>query len=231
MKKKQIIAFFIMILLTAGLIFGAAQMNGKNVPSYRVGAYYGCGRGHNGDIWVRVEVSETDILRVVVLEHSETAGKCEPAIGGMPVKILDYQTPYVSAISGATASSDGIKEAVASALLQAQGKAEIMEYASDDPGSDPVPLTYSYKPGVYTASGHGFSGEVTVRVEFSEAAILNVEIISSEDSSLRTQNAADRLPEEIVKWQTYGVDTVSGATATSSAVLDAVSKCVEQAKN
>lgn len=231
MDKKQIIAFFIMILLAAGLILGAGHLSEKNAPVYKVGAYYASAPGYNGDIWVRVEVSETEILRVVVLEHSETAGKCEGAIGGMPVKIVDYQTPYVSAISGATASSEGIKKAVANTLLQAQGKAEIIEYASDGPGEDPVPLTYTYKPGVYTASSHGFSGDVEVRTEFSEAAIVSVEIVSSGDSSLRTENAGAQLPDEIVKWQTFQVDTVSGATATSAAVLDAVSKCVDQAKN
>ncbi len=220
-----------MILLTAGLLFGMNRMAEQSAQKYKVGAYYGVAPGYGGDIWVRVELSETEILRVVVLEHAETAGKCEGAIGGMPVKILDYQTPYVSAISGATKSSEAIKQAVADALLQAQGKAPILEYSSDNPGSDPVPLTYTYKPGVYSASGHGFAGDIQVKTEFSEAAIVNVEIVSSGDSSLRTQSVAEQLPGEIVKWQTYKVDGVSGATASSAAVMDAVSKCVEQAKN
>jgi fumarate reductase flavoprotein subunit len=90
----------------------------------------------------------------------------------------------------------------------------------------------TYRTGTYTASAQGFQGEVQVAVTINDAGkIGSVQIL---DYSTETpdvgQKAAIELTKAIVNAQSADVDTVSGATLTSNAVIEAVSAALEQAK-
>ncbi len=85
-------------------------------PSYEDGSYEGIGKGFGGDIKVKVEVKDSKIVSVEILEHGESAGIADPAINDIPGEIVDAQSTDVDSKSGATYSSDGIKAAVEDAL-------------------------------------------------------------------------------------------------------------------
>lgn len=87
----------------------------------------------------------------------------------------------------------------------------------------------SYKAGTYEGIGTGMGGEVHVNVTFSDNAIDKIEIGENAETPLISNYALTRLPEDIVKYQSLAVDTVTGATISSYAVISAVSDAVNQA--
>lgn len=87
----------------------------------------------------------------------------------------------------------------------------------------------SYKAGTYTAEGTGNNGKVTVEVTFSEDQITKVEVKDNSETEGLKEVPFERIPETIVKNQTLKVDTITGATNSSKAVLEAVENCVKQA--
>jgi len=80
------------------------------------GVYEGVAEGFGGDIKVEVEVKDGKLVRVDILDHSESAGIADPAIEGIPAAMLESQTVDVDIASGATYSSEGIINAVKDAL-------------------------------------------------------------------------------------------------------------------
>lgn len=86
-----------------------------------------------------------------------------------------------------------------------------------------------YTAGVYTASAEGYSGPVTVEVEFDGRSILSVHVLSHSETVNISDRAIDELPSQIVEAQTWDVDAVSSATFTSDAIREAVRDCLAQA--
>ena len=80
---------------------------------------------------VEVIFDETQIASVTVVEHSETAGICEPAIESIPELIVEGQTLAVDAVTGATVTSTAILTAVADCVTQAGGDVDALLSASD----------------------------------------------------------------------------------------------------
>lgn len=102
-----------------------AESGGESVApavqgDYQDGVYEGTGKGNNGEIKVEVTVEGGNIVSIVLKEHSETQGIYEAAKKGVIGEIIKNQTTEVDAVTGATNSSKGIKEAVADALSGAK---------------------------------------------------------------------------------------------------------------
>lgn len=98
--------------------------------------------------------------------------------------------------------------------------------------------------GTYTASAQGMNDLVEVEVEVSEDAILSVTVtkdsetpgiggvLTNAEGEVLTEGGkapTQLIPEEIVANQSLNVDSVTGATITSAAVLNAVKDCMTQA--
>jgi fumarate reductase flavoprotein subunit len=95
-----------------------------------------------------------------------------------------------------------------------------------------TPETHLFTPGTYTGSSQGYLSPVNVTVTFSEDAIESVVVGADHNQSIdrpEVANAVESIPAAIVERQTLKVDTVSGATFTSRAIIAAVEKCVKQA--
>ncbi|BBF42650.1 fumarate reductase flavoprotein subunit [Lachnospiraceae bacterium KM106-2] len=87
----------------------------------------------------------------------------------------------------------------------------------------------SYKAGTYTGKGTGNNGEVTVEVTFSDKKIEKIEVKDNKETEGIRENAFEKVPAAIIEGQSLAVDTVTGATNSSKAVLAAVEDCVKQA--
>lgn len=87
----------------------------------------------------------------------------------------------------------------------------------------------SYTAGVYTAQANGNNGPVTVEVEVSDAKILSVKVTEHAETAGLSDTPIERIPAKIVEGQTLAVDTVSGATNTSNAILKAAEDALAQA--
>ncbi|WP_349772554.1 FMN-binding protein [Lacrimispora xylanisolvens] len=96
----------------------AAQPEVKG--NYKDGAYTGTGKGNNGDITVEVVVKDGSVTSVELTDHHETPGIYEAAEKTVTAAIIRTQSTAVDGVSGATNSSNGIKEAVAAALEKAK---------------------------------------------------------------------------------------------------------------
>lgn len=98
--------------------------------------------------------------------------------------------------------------------------------------------------GTYTASAPGMNGNVTVEVTVTDAAIEAVTVTEHQETTGIGAPLMDKkgnvllaggeapttlIPREIVENQSIKVDTVSGATITSYAIVSAVKDCLTQA--
>lgn len=90
-----------------------------------------------------------------------------------------------------------------------------------------------YTPGTYTGSAFGMNGEVTVEVTFDETSITAVTVTEQSETYGIGQGMdttpVEVLPDRIVAYQSVNVDTITGATISSNAVLNAAADCVKQA--
>lgn len=80
------------------------------------GTYTGTGKGFKSEVTVEVTVSGGKITEVVVLDHDDTPAFWDRAEGDTIDRIIEAQSLEIDAVSGATASSVGIIEAVFDAL-------------------------------------------------------------------------------------------------------------------
>jgi len=85
------------------------------------------------------------------------------------------------------------------------------------------------KSGTYTATATGRNGDVTVSVTFADGRIADVKVLNQSETAGISDNALQQIPSAIVSGQTVSVDAVSGATATSEAIVNAVKDCIRQA--
>ncbi len=110
MNKKGISVLLTMALAMATPLYALAEAIPAN------GVYEGSANGMGGAVKVAVTVEDGKISGVEVLEHKETAGISDPAIEQIPQAIVEAQSTDVEAVTGATVTSEAIKEAVAAAL-------------------------------------------------------------------------------------------------------------------
>ena len=110
MNKKGISVLLTMALALATPLYALAE----TIPAN--GVYEGSANGMGGAVKVAVTVEDGKISDVEVLEHKETAGISDPAIEQIPQAIVEAQSTDVEAVTGATVTSEAIKEAVAAAL-------------------------------------------------------------------------------------------------------------------
>lgn len=76
----------------------------------------GTAQGYGGEVSVNVEVNGDDIVSVEAVGDKETQGVGSKAIDELPGKIEEADSTDVEAVSGATVTSNAIKEAVDQAL-------------------------------------------------------------------------------------------------------------------
>ena len=199
--------FFIALLMIFALTAAAA--------AYTPGVYKAKATGNNPNVPVEVEVTfdEKAITDIKVVAHEETPGLGDKAFEKVIPAILAAQKTDVDGMTGATMSSNALKEAVANCIAQASGaKSETVS---------------TFKPGEYKATVTGHNGPLTVTMKFSENEILSIESEGVESVGIGTA-AIEILTDEILKNQSLACDAVSGATVTSGAFLSAVRECVKQ---
>ncbi len=87
----------------------------------------------------------------------------------------------------------------------------------------------SYTPGEYTGTAAGRNGDVTVTVTVSEDKIQSVAVTEHQETEGIADPAISDIPAAIVKAQSANVDTVSGATITSKAIIEATKNALTKA--
>ena len=109
---------FALVLLL--ILLAAASALAEKAP-LTPGQYEATVTARNGDLTVRITVSENAIESAAVVSHSETVGVADAAIECIPQDIVKAQSIAVDAYTGATITSRSIAYAVQKALEQAGG--------------------------------------------------------------------------------------------------------------
>ena len=78
----------------------------------------GTAEGYGGEVTVTVKVKGNDIISVEAMGKDETQGVGSMAIDELPDRIAQANSTNVDGVSGATRTSDAIKEAVDNALSE-----------------------------------------------------------------------------------------------------------------
>lgn len=88
-----------------------------------------------------------------------------------------------------------------------------------------------YKDGTYTGSAQGFGGAITVEVTLADDEITDIQVTSApgEDSAYLSQG--EGVISSIISAQSTDVDTVSGATFSSTGIINAVVDALGKAEN
>lgn len=88
-----------------------------------------------------------------------------------------------------------------------------------------------YDDGTYEGKAEGSESEVVVNVVVKSGKIDIIDVVKHEETeSLMTGIIDDTIPEIIEKQTTEGVDSLSGASKSSEAVIQAVALALEQAR-
>lgn len=112
-------------------------------------------------------------------------------------------------------------------ISRLQCELEIVQQANKDEQSA---NKADYTDGVYTGSANGFGGVIEVEAEIKDGVIETLTIVSAEHEDKAYLDAARKVIDDIVEQQTADVDTVSGATFSSSGIRDAAAKALEKAE-
>lgn len=102
--------------------------------------------------------------------------------------------------------------------------------AETTPAPQPTQEAGLYTPGTYTGTASGFGGEVSVTIEVDASSILSVTAAGASETAGIGSNAIDQLPAAMLEAQGSGVDGVSGATVSSTAVKLAMDNALAAAR-
>ncbi len=203
---KKVLSIVIIFALSFGFLALVNNIGSDNTDTALAEevTLTGTGKGFGGDITVSVVVKGEDILSVEVDAPNETPGIGTMAIDELPNLIAEADSTEVDSVSGATFTSEGIKEAVNNALSNSGSAEEV----------------------TLTGTGKGFGGDITVTVLVSGNDILSVEVDAPNETPGIGTMAIDELPNLIVEADSTEVDSVSGATFTSEGIKEAVNNAL-----
>ncbi len=145
-------------------------------------------------------------------------------------KLEEQNTEILSALEEAAKNQEA---AIAQAQRDAKDKddaakedAEETDTEEESDASENV-----YKDGIYTGSAQGFGGAITVQVTLANDEITDIQVTSApgEDSAYLSQG--EGVISSIISAQSTDVDTVSGATFSSTGIINAVVDALGKAEN
>lgn len=225
-KKRDTIALIALACCSVAALVAVVLFRQASTPlppqgvegTFVPGTYTGEGQGYGGTVVVTLTTDSSSITDVKVTGDKET-----PNVGGLYLETLANQVKMaqsaeIDGVSGATLTSNGVREAAAAAISLAKGEAA------------PAPAgPLSFTAGTYTGTAAGYNGPVSLKVTFSDSAVTAVEIESEAETGHVGTPAYDIIFPDIIAANGTGVDAVSGATFTSRAIKEAVNDAAQQA--
>ena len=84
----------------------------------------------------------------------------------------------------------------------------------------------NFQNGIYTGTGEGYRGKVTVTVKVADGKITELVLDDYADDKSYMERAENRIFQEMISRQNTDVDAVSGATYSSNGLIEAVNKAL-----
>ncbi len=91
--------------------------------------------------------------------------------------------------------------------------------------------SYIYRNGTYSSSAYGYDGDIFVEITVENDVITSIKAHTEESDEWYFNSAQESVISQILSSQNTDVDAVSGATYSSKAIMEAVQKALNSAKN
>ena len=224
---------------------------------YEEGIYYGTGEGYLGDITTAVVIQDETIKAILVTESEDDEAFLKRA-KQTAKDVVKNQTLEVDTVSGATYSSRGILAAIEEALKEAERVTEEKKNPTPtetpEPTETPTPTPTEtpeqkiYQDGEYTAIAvcepdededfTAYQLSVTVTIENDKiVALSNITGDGDSQNASYIRRASEGTSKikgvsaQILETGTLeNIDTVSRATCSSKAILEACRNALDAAK-
>lgn len=207
-------------ILCATIMASLVGCNSSKEAKYKAGTYTAEASGHNSGVKVTAEFSANELKKVTIDASNETESIGGKAATELEKQLLKKQSAEIDGVSGATETSNAVKNAYKDILSQAQTTPETKE-------------NKALKDGQYTetVASFGVSGMMTGVVTIKDNKITDIEITEEHDSETAQwfNVAKDKLIPRILEAQSVGVDSITGATTSSGAIKNIVSRAIESA--
>ena len=189
----------------------------------------------NQNFYMRVISLLLVIMAVFFYSNSMKAKENEKEIAALTDKVdtlQEQQSELLSALE--TIYTNRVQNQAASASSDSSTSADTSDSASTDDNSasdDAADADNVYKDGTYTGEADGYGGTIQVEVTLASDEITSINVVSApgEDSAYLSQ--AENVIDSILSAQSTDVDTVSGATFSSTGILNAVDEALGKAEN
>ena len=192
----------------------------------------------NQNFYMRVISILLVIMAVFFYNSSMKAKENEKEIAALTDKVdtlQDQQSELLSALE--TIYTNRIQNQTASAADTASDSdtsdstSTDSSEAADDNADTSADSDNVYKDGTYTGEADGYGGTIQVEVTLASDEITSINVVSApgEDSAYLSQ--AESVIDSIISAQSTDVDTVSGATFSSTGILNAVDDALGKAEN
>lgn len=189
----------------------------------------------NQNFYMRVISLLLVIMAVFFYSNSMKAKENEKEIAALTDKVdtlQEQQSELLSALE--TIYTNRVQNQAASASSDSSTSADTSDSASTDDNSasdDAADADNVYKDGTYTGEADGYGGTIQVEVTLASDEIISINVVSApgEDSAYLSQ--AESVIDSILSAQSTDVDTVSGATFSSTGILNAVDEALGKAEN
>ncbi|MEQ2369998.1 FMN-binding protein [Blautia sp. CLA-JM-H16] len=198
----------------------------------------------NQNFYMRVISLLLVIMAVLFYNSSMKAQANEKEIAALTDKVDTLQTQQNELLSAletsyanrvqnqsAAAESNSSDETATDASGNSSYNTENTDSSASDSGTSDDSADNVYKDGTYTGEAQGYGGTIQVEVTLSGDEITSINVVSApgEDSAYLSQ--AESVIDSIIGAQSTDVDTVSGATFSSTGILNAVDEALGKAEN
>ncbi len=215
----------------------------KNVTSSNT-TYVVTQKGYSSTIKAKIIITNGKITTYEIVEQGESLySSVEDA--DYTKTLIDHQSNLADAdtVSGATITSTAMKKLLIN-TLEDYKKGDNTNINNDadteetpkDPDFEVVNVTKSSTETIYQIKQKGFVGPITLNITFKNDVITNIEIISHDEHEYTDKVKNAGYLEKLITNQNSinTLDTVSGATHTSTALKEAMSNVInayKEAKN
>ena len=146
---------------------------------------------------------------------------CQKCVSWCPKGNVHFRSRYGVLIGvGVTCATIMVSQLLIAGNLAKEKTADsVKKTAENDAGGN-------FQNGIYTGTGEGYRGKVTVTVKVADGKITELVLNDYADDKSYMERAKNRIFQEMISRQNTDVDAVSGATYSSNGLIEAVNKAL-----
>ena len=146
---------------------------------------------------------------------------CQKCVSWCPKGNVHFRSRYGVLIGvGVTCTTIMVSQLLIAGNLAKEKTADsVKKTAENDAGGN-------FQNGIYTGTGEGYRGKVTVTVKVADGKITELVLDDYADDKSYMERAKNRIFQEMISRQNTDVDAVSGATYSSNGLIEAVNKAL-----